>query len=77
MKKYLSKLIPILCLIPLIMGTIGYTLAEGFTTDAFYASFALYFTNPVSDEYNGFIEFARWTAPLVTLTGILCILKDV
>lgn len=77
MKKYLSKLIPILCLIPLIVGAIGYSLSGDFITDALYASFALYFTNPISDAYNGFIEFARWTAPLVTATAILCILQNV
>ena len=78
MRKKIGKLlIPILCLIPLLTGTIGYLNCGEEVTNSLYASFALYFTNPVSDAYNGCIEFARWTAPLVTATAILCVLKTV
>ena len=78
MRKKIGKLlIPILCLIPLLTGTIGYLNCGERVTNSLYASFALYFTNPVSDAYNGCIEFARWTAPLVTATAILCVLKTV
>lgn len=58
-----KKIIPIICLFPLIAGTVGYLMCGEMITDAIYAGFALYFTNPVSDAYNGYIEFARWTAP--------------
>ena len=77
MKKLCKRLIPVIVLIPLIAGTAGYLLSGERGSDALYASFALYFTNPVSDAYNGGIEFARWTAPLVTATAILCVLKSV
>lgn len=77
LKKIGKVLIPIICLIPLLMGTIGYLCSGEMVTNSLYASFALYFTNPVSDAYNGWIEFARWTAPLVTATAILCVLKTV
>lgn len=77
MKNFFKKMIPVICLVPLIGGTAGYLLSGERVSDALYASFALYFTNPVSDAYNGCIEFARWTAPLVTATAILCVLKSV
>lgn len=66
-----------LALVPLIIGTIGYILAGEMCSNALYAAFALYFTNPVSDAYNLYIEIARWTAPLITATAILCALQSV
>lgn len=77
LKNIIKKMIPAICLIPLIVGTVGYLVWGEMITDSLYASFALYFTNPISDAYNGYIEFARWTAPLVTATAILCTLKNV
>lgn len=77
MKKVLSKLLPVVALFPLIIGTIGYAIAGEMFTNSLYASFALYFTNPISDEYNIYVEIARWTAPLVTATTILCALQSV
>lgn len=77
MKGILKKLILVIGLVPLIAGAIGYWGPGDRLTDALYASFALYFTNPVSDGYNGFVEFARWTAPLVTATAVLYVLRNV
>ena len=77
MKEIFRKLIPVICLVPLVVGMVGYLLSGEWISDALYASFALYFTNPVSEAYNGCIEFARWTAPLVAATAILCVLKSV
>lgn len=77
LKNIIRKLVPAICLIPLLVGTAGYLVWGERITDALYASFALYFTNPVSDAYNGCIEFTRWTAPMVTATAILCALKNV
>ena len=59
------------------LGTIGYIFSGERITNAIYAAFALYFTNPISDAYNVYIEIARWTAPLVTATAILCALQNV
>lgn len=73
----IRKILPVLALVPLIIGTIGYILAGEMFSNALYSAFALYFTNPVSDEYNVFVEIARWTAPLVTATAILCALQSV
>lgn len=61
MKK---KILVLLFILPLLLGTIGYIISGEMFTDALYASFALYFTNPISDTYNVYIEIARWAAPL-------------
>lgn len=73
----MKKLLTILALLPLVIGTIGYILSGEMFTDALYGAFALYFTSPISDAYNLAIEIARWTAPLVTATAILCVLQNV
>ncbi len=73
----MKKLLPILAMMPLVVGTIGYIFSGEMFSNALYAAFALYFTNPVSDAYNLHIEIARWTAPLVTATAILCALQSV
>lgn len=73
----IKKLLPMLALVPLVVGTIGYILSGEMFSNALYAAFALYFTNPVSEAYNICVEIARWTAPLVTATAILCALQSV
>lgn len=76
MKK---KVLTVLALVPLVLGTIGYKLSGEMITNALYAAFSLYFTSQISDAYNVYIEIARWTAPLVTVTAIaiLCALQNV
>ena len=76
MKEFIKKCMVLLVIVPLIIGTVGYTFAGAMISDALYSSFALYFTNPISDAYNICIEIARWTAPLVTATTILYVIKD-
>ena len=56
MKK---KVLTVLALVPLVLGTIGYIFSGERITNAIYAAFALYFTNPISDAYNVYIEIAR------------------
>lgn len=73
----MKKLLPILVLLPLVIGTIGYIISGEMFSNALYAAFALYFTNPVSDAHNLYIEIARWSGPLVTATAILCALQSV
>lgn len=74
MKK---KVLTVLALVPLVLGTTGYKLSGEMITNALYAAVSLYFTSPISDAYNVYIEIARWTAPLVTATAILCVLQNV
>lgn len=70
-------MLPVLAILPMAIGALGYMLAGEMFSNALYAAFALYFTNPISDAYNVFVEAARWTAPLVTATAILCVLQSV
>lgn len=77
MKNILKKWIPLLSVVPFIVGSAGYIIAGEGVTDSLYASFALYFVNPVSDGRNILIEFARWSAALVTTTVILFAVRTV
>lgn len=70
-KQFLKKCIPVSAVCPFIIGTLGYYTAGEDFSNALYASFALYFVNPVSDAYNIPIEIARWTAALVTTSAVL------
>lgn len=76
MKNFLKKVIPLTTVVPLIVGSIGYIISGEKITDALYDAVALYTLSHISDGYNLFIEIARWTAPLVTATAILSVLKD-
>lgn len=77
MEERLKKFIPIVFILPLVIGTAGYIISGEMFTNAVYSGVALYFVSPVSDGYNWLIEVARWTAPLVTATAILYALKNV
>ena len=56
MKK---KVLTVLALVPLVLGTIGYKLSGEMITNALYAAFSLYFTSQISDAYNMYIEIFR------------------
>lgn len=73
----IKKLLPGLVLLPLVIGTTGYIISGEMFSNALYAAFALYFTNPISDAYNLYIEIARWLGPLVTATAIICAIQSV
>ncbi len=75
MKKVILRYLPFLICVPFIIGCIGYCKSGANINDAMYASFALFFTNPISDAYNYWIEIARWTAPLFVVTAIVCAIK--
>lgn len=58
--------------IPFILGTIGFCLIEGEPlNDALFFSIGFYTLNNLDNATNLFIELARWTAPLVTVSGII------
>ena len=77
MMKTIKKIIwPVIAALPLVIGTIGYVKSGERLSNGLYAAFALYFTNPVSDAYNMYVETARWTAPLVTTTAILSVIQS-
>lgn len=77
LKNIKKKIIPLVCILPFVVGTIGYLASGEMFTNALYASFLLYFTSQIYDAYNGFIEFARWTAPLVTVSAILSVMGTI
>lgn len=77
MGKWLKKCVPVLSVLPFVLGAMGYTLAGERLLDALYYSFSLYFVNLVSDSSNVLVEIARWTAALVTTTAVMYALKRV
>lgn len=77
MRKRLKKWVPVLSVVPLLLGTSGYLCAGERLLDALYFSFSLYFVNLVSDSSNILVELARWTAALVTATAVLCALRQI
>lgn len=77
MKAQIKKLIPIISALPFIIGVIGYGMAGYELADSTYASFALYFVNPVNDDVNVLINIARWTSALVMTTAILYVVRNV
>lgn len=78
MKKLSQKILTVAAaLVPWIVGSAGYYRAGLPFSNSLYAAFGLYFTNQIASEYNALIEFARWTAPLVTATAVLSALQHV
>lgn len=75
--KRLKKWVPVLSILPFLLGTVGYGLAGERLLDAMYFSFSLYFVNLVSDSSNILVEIARWTAALVTTAAVLYALKQI
>lgn len=78
MLKKIKKIIwPVIAVLPLVIGTIGYVKSGESFSDSLYGAVSLYGMNLTSDAYNVCIEIARWTAPLVTATAILAVIKSV
>ena len=75
--RQMKGFIPILAVIPFIIGTIGYILAKEGLSDSLYYSFSLYFVNLNSNESNFMIDIARWTAAMVTVAAVLYVLKQI
>lgn len=73
----ISKLIIVLLPLPLIVGTVGYYMAGQSLTDAIYYGICLYGLEWDGATYNGFIEAARWTAPILTVAGLATVMKNV
>lgn len=77
MEKVIKKILPIICLVPLVIGYIGYIVAGKNVSDSLYGSITLYSMSMTFDSHNGYIELARWTAPLVSATLILSIISKI
>lgn len=77
MKKPHEKLILVLlAVIPFLLGLYGYIAASLSWGDAAYASFVLYFANPIRDEVNGAVILARWTAPITTVAAAVTVIRS-
>lgn len=58
--------------LPFISGTYGLFYVEGAPLkDALFSSMTMYFLNYGDVPPNLFVEFARWTAPLMTASGVI------
>lgn len=67
----------LLTVVPFIIGYMGFIKLDGVSWSwAAYYAVRLYGLNTDLSEINGLIEFARWTAPLVTASAILLIFKN-
>lgn len=76
--KWLTCIKGLLTAVPFIIGFIGFINLEGVSWSwAAYYAVRLYGLNTDVGEINGLIEFARWTAPLVTASAILLIFKNI
>lgn len=64
----------IIFFIPYILGVIGYSMTEGMSfNDALFYPLGLYTLNTIEPAENIFVEIARWTAPVMTASGLIMI----
>lgn len=63
--------------LPFCLGLAGYLKSGESVLQALYSSVCLYVLEYREVEWNIFLEIARWTAPIVTISGFLMILKNV
>lgn len=73
MKKVLYGIVFVL---PFIIGSIGYYVAGEALGDSMYNSLSLYVISLNSDSMNLLIEIARWTAPIMTASGLILAIKN-
>lgn len=76
MKQIKRILLPILFLLPAIVGGLGYILNGSRVIDAFYQAVGMYFFNANTTDNNLLVEVSRWVAPIMTVSGIAMLLKE-
>lgn len=76
MKSIKKIILPLVFILPFILGMIGFLLEGEKLLDSAYYSFALYAVNPLYEEKNILIEIARWLAPAVVASGLLVFIKE-
>lgn len=77
-KELLNRIKRILILLsplPFMLGVVGYYESGQSLSDSIYYSISLYGFNWDSIANNIWIEIARWTAPVVTATGLIAIIQ--
>ncbi len=75
MKKFKKAIILAILVLPAIVGIIGYIIDGNAFLDAVYLAIKMYLFDADSCNNNILIEFARWIAPVVTVSGLALILK--
>lgn len=77
MKNYTSKIKKILIFcFPLLCGTYGLAKDGMYITDALFTSLCMYTMEYQDSATNLFIDIARWTAPLVTASGVILVFSS-
>lgn len=61
---------------PFIVGSIGYLKSGEGLSQSLYSAIGLYLLDFYGEECNRLLEFARWTAPVMSASGIFLILKS-
>lgn len=72
-KRNVKKIVKIVVFfIPFILGVIGYSMMEGIALrDALFYPIGFYTLNTIEPAENVFLEIARWTAPVMTASGLV------
>lgn len=70
-------LFAIVFVIPFIIGSIGYYLGGQVLKDSMYYSLTLYVMSLNYESLNILTEIARWTAPIMTASGLILAIKSV
>ena len=77
-KKRNQTIFRIIIVIPFIIGVIGNLQAGHALNDSLYCTFCYYFVSVYQNSADNFLmELSRWTAPLVTVTGVLYALRGI
>ncbi len=78
MKEVKKSILTVVFLIlPLVFGTIGQMRAGEMLLEAAFSTLTMYALNFSEPARNGFVELARWTAPLATAGGVALLFAPV
>lgn len=67
----------LLFILPAIMGIVGYIITDKSFLDAAYLAVRMYFFDVDTFDNNFLVEISRWVAPVLTVSGLIIILKKV
>ncbi len=76
MKKLHRLILILLFILPFVAGGVGYRLTGDGWLDALYQAGGMYFFNAASKNNNFLVEFSRWMAPVVMISGVVIILQE-
>ena len=70
------RIFAIVFIIPFILGAVGYYLGGQLLRDSLYYSVSLYVMSLSCDSMNVLTEIARWTAPIMTASGLILAIQS-